>query len=78
MGSNIFTLQGSMNKKAPLPGAKVLFSRHTRKPVSQRSLFALSALMSRACKELAVFVLSHLFPALFNNTAQWITSFLKM
>jgi hypothetical protein len=43
------------------------------------SLFTFPSLMSRLGQKLAMFVLSHLFSAFFNNTAQLITSFfLKM
>ena len=38
-------------------------------------LFALSALMPGTRQQLAMFMLSHLFSALFDNAAQWITSF---
>jgi hypothetical protein len=40
----------------------------------QRSLLALSSLMARFGQQFAVFVLAHLFSALFYDTAQWITS----
>jgi hypothetical protein len=40
----------------------------------RRSLLALSSLMARFGQQFAVFVLAHLFSALFYDTAQWITS----
>jgi hypothetical protein len=38
-------------------------------------LFALSPLVPRAGKKLAVLVFSHLLSSLFDDTAQWITPF---
>jgi hypothetical protein len=37
------------------------------------SLLALSSLVARLGQQFAVFVLAHLFSALFYDTAQWIT-----
>jgi len=42
---------------------------------SQQTLLALSALMPRARQQLAMFVLSHFFPTLFNDAAQTVTPF---
>jgi hypothetical protein len=42
---------------------------------SRQTLFALSALVTRTRQQLAMFVLSHLFPSFFYDTAQWLTSF---
>ena len=38
------------------------------------SLFTFPSLMSCLCQKLSVFMLSHFFATLFNNTAQFITS----
>jgi hypothetical protein len=46
-----------------------------RQPEYLQPLFALSTLVSGTRQQLAMFMLSHLFSALFNNAAQWITSF---
>jgi len=56
--------------QAKTSGAFLKTCRYTQ---SQQTLLALSALMSRARQQLAMFVLSHFFPALLNNAAQSVT-----
>ena len=53
-----------------MPGAFILVQK--RLPVS---LFTFPSLMTCLCQKLSVFVLSHFFSTLFNNTSQFITSF---
>ncbi len=53
-----------------MPGAFILVQK--RLPVS---LFTFPSLMTCLGQKLSMFVLSHFFSALFNNTTQFITSF---
>jgi hypothetical protein len=54
----------------PPGGAFFITFRYTQ---SQQTLLALSALVPRSRQQLAMFVLSHFFSALFNNTTQAVT-----